>query len=112
VTKDDPAKRDRPIFLYAVGLGPTKGPRVVAGQPAPDDAVTDRVQVFFGDPTYNGSEVIVDESALLPGFVGVYRLLMRVPGNHLRGEALPITLRIGNVSSPATGPVVPRVAVD
>jgi uncharacterized protein (TIGR03437 family) len=114
VTRDDPAKRDRPIVLYAAGLGPTKGGRVVSGSPSPEEplAVTDPVEVFFGDPRYNGSEIIVDWSGLVPGQVGIYRIDLRVPGYHLRGESLPITLRIGNVTSPTAGPVVPTVAVD
>lgn len=113
ITKDNPAKRDRPIHLFAVGLGPTKGGRVVAGQPSPSEplAVTDLVKVFFGNPTINGSEIIVDWSGLVPGMVGIYRIDLRVPGNHLRGE-LPITLRLGSVNSPTTGPVVPTVFVD
>jgi len=113
ITKDNPAKRDRPIYLLAVGLGPTKGGRVVAGQPSPKDppALTDRVQVFFGNPTISGSEIIVDWSGLVPDLIGIYRIDLRVPGHHLRGE-LPITLRLGSVSSPTTGPVVPTVFVD
>jgi uncharacterized protein (TIGR03437 family) len=113
VTKDNPAKRDRPLFMYAIGLGPTKGGAVVAGQPAPTSpaAVTDPVEVFFGDPRWVQSEVIVDWSGLVPGFVGLYQLNLRVPGFHISGPALPVTVRIGGVSSPSTGSV-PQVAVD
>ena len=113
VTKDNPAKRDRPLFMYAVGLGPTKGGTVVAGQGAPASplAVTDPVEVFFGDPRYVQSEVIVDWSGLVPGFVGLYQLNLRVPGFHMSGDSLPVTLRIGGVSSPSTGNF-PMVAVD
>ena len=114
VTKDNPAKRDRKLTLLATGLGPTTGAAITAGvaTPASPPAVTDKIQVFFGDPRINGSEIIVDWSGLVPGQVGVYKLDLRVPGNHLKGEALPVTLRIGGVSSPATGTVVPAVAVD
>jgi len=54
VTKDNPAQRDEPLSLYATGLGVTKGGAVVAGQPAPSSplAVTDKVQVYFGNPCF------------------------------------------------------------
>lgn len=114
VTKDDPAKRDRPLLMYAIGLGVTKGPRIVAGEPVPatPEAVTDRAEVFFGDPRMAQSAVIVDWSGLVPGFAGLYQLQLRVPGFHGRGDALPVSIRIGGVSSPITGTNVPLVAVD
>ena len=113
VTKDDPAKRDRPLTLYAMGLGVPKGARIDPGVPSPSPAIaTDKVQVFFGNPTIHGSEVIVDSSVLVPGIIGIYQLKLRVPGNHLRGESLPVTLRIGGVNSPVTGALAPLVAVD
>jgi uncharacterized protein (TIGR03437 family) len=114
VTKNNPTRRDRRLVLYATGLGPTKGGAVTAGNPAPADplAVTDRVQVFFGDPTINGSEIVVEWSGLVPGFIGLYQINLYVPGLHLRGNDLPVTLRIGGVSSPTSGPVVPVVAVN
>jgi len=115
VSKDHPAKRDEPLVLYAAGLGPTKGGKVSAGTPSPASplAVTDRVQVYFGpNPAIKEAEVIVDWSGLVPGQIGVYQLNLRVPGAHVKGQALPVTLRIGGVNSPTTGPNAPLVAVD
>jgi uncharacterized protein (TIGR03437 family) len=114
VTKDHPARRDRRLTLYATGLGVTRGGSVAAGRPSPADplAVTDAVQVFFGDPTFNGSEMVVEWSGLVPGYIGLYQINLYVPGNRMRGDALPVTVRIGGVSSPLTGPVVPYVAVE
>jgi uncharacterized protein (TIGR03437 family) len=114
VSNDAPAKRDEPLMLFATGLGVTKGPKVTSGNPAPSSplAVTDNVEVFFGDPTIKEAGIIVDWSGLTPGFVGVYQVNLRVPGAHLRGDALPVTLRIGGVNSQKTGPVVPVIAVD
>jgi len=114
VTKDNPARRDRQVIIYATGLGPTKGGPVVAGMPAPSEplAVTDPVKVFFGDPSYAQSEMIVEWSGLVPGAIGVYQINVRVPGFRMRGEQLPVTIRIGGVDSPSSGPVVPKVAVD
>ena len=112
VTKDSPAKRDERLVLYATGLGPTKGGRVVAGQPAPSNpvAVTDKVQVYFGDPHVKQAEIIVEWSGLVPGYIGLNQINLRVPGDHVKGDALPVTIRVGGVTSPTTGPAVPKVA--
>ena len=114
ISKSSKARRDEPLMLFATGLGVTQGGKVTAGNAAPSDplATTDKVQVFFGDPRIKEAEVIVDWSGLVPGFVGLYQLNLRIPGAHLKGDALPVTLRIGGVDSPTTGKVVPVVAVE
>jgi uncharacterized protein (TIGR03437 family) len=114
VSKNNPATRDEPLTMYATGLGATTGGAVTAGNVSPSSplAVSGTVQVFFGDPGYSQAGVIVDWSGLAPGFIGVYQLNLRIPGTHLDGNALPVTLTIGGVSSPTTGPAVPYVAVD
>src|SRR5262249_27250041 len=114
VTKDNPAKRDEQLVIYATGLGPTSGGKVVAGAPSPSDtlAVTGKISVYFGDKTYSQAPMIVNWSGLTPGQGGTYEIDITVPGNHLRGDQLPVTITIGGVSSPAAGPNVPYVAVD
>ncbi len=114
VTKDNPAHRDEPLVMYALGLGVTKGGAVTAGAHSPSSplAVTDPVQVFFGDPRMKQAAIIVDFSGLAPGFVGLYQLNLRVPGFHISGDALPVMLKVGTVTSPTTGPLIPVVAVD
>jgi uncharacterized protein (TIGR03437 family) len=114
VSKENPARRDRTLTLYAAGLGPPKGSTIASGaaSPASPLAVTDPVEVFFGDPTINGTEMIVEWSGFTPGYVGLYQINLRVPGARWRGENLPVYLRIGGVTSPVTGPAVPKVTVD
>jgi uncharacterized protein (TIGR03437 family) len=114
VTKDHPAHRDEPLMLFASGLGLTTGGKVTGGNAAPSNplAVTAKVEVFFGNPLWSQAGVIVDWSGLAPGFVGLYQLNLRVPGDHVNGDSVPITLRIGGVSSPSTGPVLPAVTVE
>jgi uncharacterized protein (TIGR03437 family) len=109
-----PGHRDEPLTIYATGLGPATGGKVTAGVPAPFSplAVTGPVQVFFGDPTISDAQEIVDWSGLAPGLIGVYQINCRIPGTHLKGDALPVTLRIGGVSSPITGPTAPTVYVE
>jgi uncharacterized protein (TIGR03437 family) len=114
VTQDNPATRDEPLQLFAVGLGATSGAPVASGVPSPSGplAVTsNKVQVYFGSPLYKQSAVIVDWAGLAPGFIGVYQLNLRVPGFHSTGQTLPVTLKVGSTASPATGPVLPQVAV-
>jgi uncharacterized protein (TIGR03437 family) len=87
---------------------------VTSGSPAPADplAEIENLQVFFGDPRYRQAEIIVDWAGLTPGFIGLYQINLRVPGDHMRGDELPVTLRVGGVESQKTGPAVPVVAVD
>jgi uncharacterized protein (TIGR03437 family) len=113
VDNDHPANRDEPLHMYAVGLGPTTGGTVTAGVPSPSSppAVASGVQVFFGRTDYKQSGVIVDSVELFPGVIGVYQLDLRVPGFHISGLDL-VTIRVGGVNSPSTGPLVPYVQVN
>lgn len=106
VTPDNPAKRDQPIIMYAAGLGPTT-PVVRGAVESPTSPLAEAadLQVFFGTTTINGAEIIVDWAGLVPGYIGLYQINLRVPGNHIRGDALPVTIKMGSVSSPS-GPVV------
>jgi uncharacterized protein (TIGR03437 family) len=113
VDRANPAKRDEPLTMYATGLGVTTGGRVTAGQPSPSSplAVTAPVQLYFGNPLIKEAAIIVDWSGLLPGYIGVYQINCRVPGAHIKGDNLPITLRIGGVDSPTTGPTAATIYV-
>ena len=90
VTKDKPAQRDDRLQMFVLGLGPVKGPRLVAGQPTPASppGPTDAVRVFFDNPLIKESEMDVEESYLMPGLVGVYRIQVYVPWYRRRGPAL------------------------
>jgi uncharacterized protein (TIGR03437 family) len=124
VTTERPAKRDEPLVMYAVGLGNPKGTvRLVSGTPAPADRImeTDALEVYFkkvetaADKTRGfrvQEEVIVDWSGLVPGYVGLYQINLRVPGFHEKGPNLEVVLRVGGINSSITGPVVPLVAVE
>lgn len=114
VNKNNPANRDEPLVMYAVGLGATTGGKVSAGTPSPTSplAVSPTVEVRFGDPLWAQSAIIVDWGGLAPGMIGVYQLNLRVPGFHISGDSLLVTITSGGVSSPSTGPVVPMVSVN
>jgi uncharacterized protein (TIGR03437 family) len=114
VNNDSPAVRDEKLFIYATGLGVTHGAAVTTGAavPASPAALTDTVAVYFGNPLLKQSQMIVNSSSLMPGFVGVDQIQITVPGFHTKGSNLQVTLKIGGVSSSVTGPDVPLVSVD
>ena len=114
VTAENPAVRDEKLTIYATGLGAVKGVTVASGQavPASPKGITDTVQVFFGNPTIKQAQMIVNSSTITPGLVGIYQIRLTVPGAHVKGAALPVTLRIGGVSSSTTGPAVPYISVN
>ena len=116
VNQQHPANRDEPLTMYAVGLGPTTGGKVTSGQPSPSSplAVTGPVNIYFGDPTISNTGVVVTWSGLAPGLIGVYQINGFVPGNHYtnNGKPIPVTLKVGGVSSPTTGSNVPVVYVN
>ncbi|MBI4905565.1 MAG: beta-propeller fold lactonase family protein [Acidobacteria bacterium] len=114
VTNSNKANRDELLHLFAIGLGATKGGTVKAGEASPSSplALTDTVQVFFGDPKMKQSEMIVEWSGLEPGLIGMYRVDVRVPGFHTAGSSLPVTLRIGGVDSPSGGSTIPLTGVN
>jgi uncharacterized protein (TIGR03437 family) len=51
--------------------------------------------------------MIVEWSGFTPGFVGLNQINIRVHGDRIRGERLPVSIQVGNVSSPLTGAVAP-----
>jgi len=114
VDQAHPATRDEPLAIYATGLGVTTGGKVTAGSPSPSSplAVTAAVALYFGNPLISNTAVIVNWSGLQPGTMGVYQINCTIPGNHFNGNALPVTLRIGGVSTPTTGANVAVVYVD
>ena len=115
VNKNNPTTRDRRLVIYAIGLGPTKGAKVTTGTPAPSNPPAenvDDVKVFFGDKRYSQAEVIVEWSGLVPGFVGLYQINVYVPGDHLRGDDLDVTIRVGGVENKFIPAVKPTVAVE
>jgi uncharacterized protein (TIGR03437 family) len=114
VNQDNPGKRDEKLTLYVTGMGTTTGGRVTAGTPAPSSplAVTAPVNLYFGNPLSKEAGIIVDWSGLQPGAIGVYQINCRIPGAHIKGNSLPITVKIGGVSSPTSGSNVPLVWVE
>lgn len=114
VTSRNPANRDETLMIFATGLGPTHGSTVASGQASPTSplAVAGTTSVFFGNPLWVQGAIIVDWSGLAPGLVGIYQINVTVPGFHISGSALPVTLSVGGVRSSTVGPDPPTIAVN
>jgi uncharacterized protein (TIGR03437 family) len=114
VDQNKPAKRDETVSIFAIGMGVTHGATITTGVavPAAPAAVTDPVQVFFGNPLWKQAAMIVRSSVLVPGMVGVTRITVTIPGFHVKGASVPVTIKIGGVSSSSTGPLAPYVSIN
>jgi len=44
--------------------------------------------------------------------IGVNQISVRVPGFHTKGDALPVTIRIGGVTNSLKGPIPPFTYVE
>ena len=88
-------------------MPPAAGVTLQPGEPSPADppAATLRPKVFIGDPRIREAEMIVEWSGFAPGFVGLNQINIRVHGDRIRGERLPVSMLIGTVSSPLAGQV-------
>jgi uncharacterized protein (TIGR03437 family) len=96
VTPDYPADRDETLVLYASGLGPVN-PSLAAGQAASDNPfseTTDTIEVTIGGRAYP-----VLDSYLAPNFVGLYAIIIYVPGNRVTGDNLPVVVSVGGAAS-------------
>ena len=65
--------------------------------PAIPPKPTAKSEPRFGNPLWVQSAVIVDFAGLAPGMIGVYQLNLRVPGFHISGDSLLVTITAGGV---------------
>ncbi len=96
VTRDYPAERDEQLILYATGLGAVS-PVVPAGQGASADPLSPTTQPV--EVTIGGQAFPVMWSGMAPGFVGVYQVIVYVPGARVQGDDLPVVITAGGMSS-------------
>ena len=91
-----PALRGESVSIYSTGLG------AVSNQPATGlAALADPLSVTTSAPvvTIGGATALVSFSGLTPGAVGVYQVNVEVPAGAPVGDAVPVTLSIGGVTS-------------
>ena len=106
VTPKNPGKRDKDLILFATGLGRVI-PAVASGAAASDkplSATSQEVTVTIG-----GHGMIVSYAGLAPGYVGLYQINLRVPGDRVQGDSLPVVVTIGGVSSATTASTIASI---
>jgi uncharacterized protein (TIGR03437 family) len=88
-----PARVNDVIVIYAVGLGPTS-PEAGTGAAAPTNplARVNGARVRFGPSFAGGVFVDPEYVGLAPGFVGLYQINVRVPGQFARNPRVPVVL--------------------
>lgn len=92
-----PAKPGDVIQIYATGLGPVMNtPKTGASVPGAKSLTTTLPVVMFGGITGQ-----VGFSGLAPGFVGLYQVNVTVPASAPTGDAVPLQIEIGGVTSTA-----------
>jgi uncharacterized protein (TIGR03437 family) len=101
-----PANPAELLAIYATGLGPVTPPVAdgtssCAGAGCGPDTVlrhtTERPVVMIGGSALPDEDVLF--SGLAPEFVGVYMVIVRMPGIVVASDAVPVQLEIGGVSS-------------
>jgi len=106
VTPKNPGKRDKDLILFATGLGRVI-PAVASGAAASDkplSATSQEVTVTIG-----GHGMIVSYAGLAPGYVGLYQINLRVPGDRVQGDSLPVVVTIGGVFSASTASTIASI---
>jgi uncharacterized protein (TIGR03437 family) len=91
-----PAKANESVSLYCTGLGN------VRNQPAVGDvSPTNPLATTLANPTLTvgGVPATVTQSALAPGFVGLYQVDFQIPAGAPAGDAVAIVLTIGGITS-------------
>ena len=91
-----PAKRGEFIEILATGLG------LVSNPPRTGEVATGSgISVTLTTPTVTigGLPALVTFSGLVPGFIGVHQIHVQVPHNAPEGDAIPVALSIGGMSS-------------
>ena len=98
-----PAAPGEIVSLFATGFGQVS-PALSTGQVSREDRATVNrsVEVSVGGRTVPAADLRYVGAA--PGFLGTYRLDVRVP-SELEGRSYPVSVKVGNVTSPA-GPML------
>jgi uncharacterized protein (TIGR03437 family) len=91
-----PAPQGSTIILYATGLG-------AVNQTVTDGAIPSSLATTTTTPVVmiGGVPAVVGFSGLAPQFVGVNQLNIQIPAGAPSGNAVPITIQIGTITSPS-----------
>ena len=87
------------LNVFATGLGPVE-PKVATGVPGPSSDLFRTP--LLPEVRIAGVPVPVFFSGIAPNFAGLYQINIRVPEEVPSGAAVPLVLRIGNLTSSMT----------
>ena len=90
------ASRGDFLSIFCTGLGAVRNPPV-SGAPALAEPLS--TTITTPSVTIGGVPASVSFSGLGPGFVGLYQVNVEVPEDALTGNAVPVVLTIGGVTS-------------
>ena len=93
-----PAARGEIITIFCTGLGDVTN-RPPSGREASADPLSETTAVAAA--TVGGMPASVSFAGLAPSFVGLYQVNIRIPESAPAGDAVPLALTIGGVSSNA-----------
>jgi uncharacterized protein (TIGR03437 family) len=94
ISTSNPAKRGQYISMFANGLGPVTN-QPASGDPASNTSLTTQtVTVNFG-----GQTVTPIFAGLAPIYQGLYQINVLVPQGVTPGNAVPVTITVGGVTS-------------
>jgi uncharacterized protein (TIGR03437 family) len=91
-----PAKKGEAVSIYCTGLGDVRN-RPGLGSPSPAGPLATTIATPL--VTIGGARAAILFSGLAPGFVGLYQVNVTVPADAGSGDAVPISLSIGGVTS-------------
>lgn len=97
-----PAKAGDTLIFYGLGFGQTS-PAATEGVAVPGVANVANCQMVFGQSVLPGLDILAAPSycGLTPGSVGLYQVNVTVPQGTPVGNAVPVFLQIGSVTSNA-----------
>lgn len=95
-TLSNPLHPNETILVYATGMGPV-GPPVASGAAGPSSPLATELQAPA--VTLGGIVAPLYFAGLAPGFVGVYQLNVKVPGDAPEGMQVPLTIVAGGLST-------------
>jgi uncharacterized protein (TIGR03437 family) len=91
-----PVQRGKVISIYSTGLGPVSHPPT-GGAPASADPLS--ITLTFPTVTLGDTTALEVFAALAPGSAGSYQVKARIPEDAPTGDAVPLSITIGNFQS-------------
>jgi uncharacterized protein (TIGR03437 family) len=95
IGQNTPTQAGKYISIYCTGLGELSSP-LVQGNPGPNPPLTTAV---IPQVTVGNVDALVTFSGLAPGFAGLYQVNAQIPAGVPAGNAVPVVLTVGGVSS-------------